>query len=338
MNRPLTEDATEDRPGNAEEWLARLHSPARSAQDEEAFELWRAADPEHAAAFAEVEYLHRNAALLGGDPMLRAVARAARRDLARRRVARPTRQGWWIAAGIAACLLLAVSIVQIVSDRHGRGGQTYAAGVGLPQSVVLSDGTRVQLDAETSLVARFDGHQREVILRNGRAQFQVAHDTGRPFLVVAGGNLIRDVGTTFQVSRSADGVTVGLLEGSVSVSRDTVGHAWVSDLKPAQQLHVDASGQAGAVTPLDVDAARGWTRGELVFSEQRLDTLLQAMNRYSTTQLRLGDPSLAGLRVSGRFHAGDPQALAEALAQGWKLRVVRTGPGELTLLPASGAR
>lgn len=337
MNRQAMEDATPDLPGSAEEWLARLHSPARSPQDEDAFERWRAADPDHAAAYAEVEYLHRNAALLGGDPMLRAVARAARRDFTRRRAARPPRRAWWVAAGLAASLLLAVSVVQIMADRPDLGGQTYAAGVGLPRSVILSDGTEVALDAETSLVARFDGHHREVILRNGRAQFRVAHDPARPFLVVADGNLIRDIGTTFQVSRGADGVTVGLLEGRVSVSRDAVGHAWISDLKPAQQLHIDASGRASPVTRLDVEAARGWTQGELAFNEQRLDDLLRAMNRYSQTQLRLGDPSLAGLKVSGRFHAGDQQALAEALALGWKLRVVRTGASELTLLP-TGAR
>lgn len=338
MNRQATEHETPDLPRSAEEWLARLHSPARSPQDEDAFERWRSADPEHAAAYAEVEYLHRNAALLGGDPMLRAVARAARRDFTRRRAPRPPSRGWWLAAGVAAGLLLTVSIVQIMADRPDLGGLVYAAGVGLPRAVTLSDGTEVALDAETSLVARFDGHRREVILRNGRAQFHVAPDARRPFMVVAGGNLIRDIGTTFQVSRSADGVTVGLLEGRVSVSRDAVGHAWVSDLKPDQQLHIDASGQASPVTPLDVDAARGWTQGEFAFSEQRLDELLRAMNRYSRTQLRLGDPSLAGLKVSGRFHAGDQLALAQALSQGWKLRVVRTGPGELTLLPAAGAR
>jgi len=338
MSRQAMEHASPDLPSNAEEWLARLHSPARSPQDEEAFERWRTSDPDHAAAYAEVEYLHRNAALLGGDPLLRAVARAARRDFTRRQQARPARRTWWIAAGLAAGLLLTVSIVQMMADRPDLGGQTYAAGVGLPRSITLSDGTEVELDAETSLIARFGGHQREVILRNGRAQFHVAHHDARPFLVVADGNVIRDIGTIFQVSRGADGVTVGLLEGSVSVSRDTVGHAWVSDLKPAQQLHIDASGQAGRVTRLDVEEARGWTRGELAFSEQRLDELLQAMNRYSQTQLRLGDPSLAGMKVSGRFHAGDQQALAEALAQGWKLRVVRTGARELTLLPAAGSR
>ena len=337
MNRHAMEPQAAGFPDSAEAWLARLHSPARSPQDEEAFERWRAADPDHAAAFAEVDYLHRNAAMLAEDPLLRAVARAARRDLARRPQARPQRT-WWLAAGVAAALLVALGLTQMV--RTGAPvEQRYATGTGLPQSVTLADGTQVQLDAQSSLVTRFSAHQREVILRNGRAQFHVAHDAARPFVVLVDGNVIRDIGTTFQVSRRADGVTVGLLEGRVSVSRDTAGQTWTSNLAPAQQLHIDAQGRAAGVAPLDLDQARGWTRGELSFDQRRLDDLLQSMNRYSATQLRLGDPALASLKVSGSFHAGDQDALALALAQGWKLRVERTGTDELTLLPsAAGAR
>jgi len=332
MKRHATDVSADGPPRNAEEWLARMHSPARGPQDEEAFERWRAADPEHAAAYAEVEYLHRNATRLAGDPLLRAVARAARRDLARRAPARPSRSRW-AAVGLAACALMAVGVTQMVARPEPSAGQTLAAGIGLPHTVTLDDGTQVELDAQTSLLVRFDGRQREVILRNGRAQFQVAHDALRPFVVVADDNVIRDVGTTFQVSRQASGVTIGLLEGRVSVSHDTSGHRWTSDLAPAQQLHVDANGSAGEVTPLDVASARGWTRGELAFDGRRLDDLLSAMNRYSATQLRLGTPALASLKVSGSFRAGDQEALARALAQGWNLRVERTGAHELTLLP-----
>ncbi|HEX5305505.1 MAG TPA: FecR domain-containing protein [Dyella sp.] len=326
-----------DVPDNAEAWLARLHSPARTAQDEEAFERWRAADPDHAAAYVEVEYLHRQAALLADDPLLRAVARAARRDLAKRPSARPQRAGW-LAAGLAAAVLVAVGITQIMRPT-APVEQSYVAGIGLPQTLTLADGTQVQLDAQSSLLTRFSARQREVFLRSGRAQFRVAPDSARPFVVRVDGNVIRDVGTTFQVSRRADGVTVGLLEGRVSVSGDAAGQTWSRELAPAQQLHIDPRGQAAEVAAMDLDRARSWTHGELWFNQRALGDLLQSMNRYSTTQLRLGDPALASLKVSGRFHAGDQDALALALAQGWKLRVTRTGANELTLLPAAaGAR
>lgn len=338
MTREAMEPHAADRPASAEAWLARMHSPARTPADEEAFERWRAADPDHAAAYAEVDYLHRNAGLLAHDPLLRAVARAARRDLARRPTARPPR-AWLVAASMAAGLLLAVGLTLLVFQ-GAPSEQVYATSVGLPQAFTLADGTRVQLDAQSSLVTRFSGRQREVILRNGRAQFRVAHDAQRPFLVRVDGNVIRDIGTIFEVNRSARGVTVGLLEGRVAVSHSSGsgGSSWISELAPAQQLHIDPNGALEAVSPLDLAQAQAWPRGELTFNERRLDSLIESMNRYSTTQLHLGDASLAALKVSGSFHAGDQQALAKALVRGWQLRVQRTGTDELTLLPPAGAR
>jgi len=336
MTRPAKEPQAHDLPTTAEDWLARLHSPEKQPGDEEAFERWRAADAEHAAAYAEVEYLHRHAARLADDPLLRAVARAARRDLAARKAARPQRT-WLLATGMAASLLLAFGLVWTAS-RRAVNEQHYASNVGLPQTLTLADGTQVSLDAQSSLVTRFSAHRREVVVERGRAQFAVAHDPDRPFLVKVDGSEIRDVGTTFQVSRSDRGVRFGLLQGRVTVSRTADGQRWSSELHPAEQMHIDLHGRASPITPLDLVQAVGWTHGQLAFRDRRLEDLLRAMNRYSSTQLRLGDPSLAGLRVSGNFHAGDQEALVKALARGWHLRAQQTGTDELTLMPASGRR
>lgn len=321
---------------SAEEWLARLLAPDSGTHDSEVFERWRIADPEHAAAYAETERIHRNAALLSDDPLLRAAARTARRDTALLHTSRQ-RQIWLLAAGIAASLLVTLGLVW-----HGADGVTteqhYANAMGPPQTLRLADGTQLQLDAESALTVRLGATRRVAILERGRAEFAVAHDPRRPFLVRAAGNTIRDIGTLFQVSRDEHGVTVGLLEGKVAVSGSSDSRPWTSELEPAQQLHIDGRGLAGAIAPLDLATAQGWTHGELSFRNRRLDDLLDESNRYSTTQLRLGDSSLAGLEVSGSFHAGDQDALAKALARGWQLRVVRTAANELTLLPIGTER
>lgn len=321
---------------SAEEWLARLFSPDSGAHDSEVFERWRGADPEHAAAYAEAERIHRNTALLSTDPLLRAATRAARRDITHQ-PAPSQRHMWLLAAGIAACLLLTVVLVRH-SGVDATREQHYANAVGLPQTLRLADGTQLRLDAESALTVRLGPGQRVATLEHGRVEFTVAHDPQRPFLVRAGNNTIRDIGTIFQVSRDEGGVTVGLLKGKVAVTGGNGNLQWTSELKPAQQIHIDDSGAAGIVAPLDLTDAQGWTRGELAFRERRLDDLLDEMNRYSKTQLRLGDPSLAGLQVSGSFHAGDQDALAKALARGWRLHVTRTAANELTLLPNDAQR
>jgi transmembrane sensor len=321
-----------DTPLTAEEWLARLLSPQSGGADD-VFERWRVADPKHAAAYAEAARIHRNAALLSRDALLQGPSPASVRERAASHRAQ-RRQVWGMAAAIAACLLLTVALVWrsgavVMVEQH------YANANGLPKSLQLADGTRLQLDAESALTVRMYAQLREVTLDRGRAQFAVAHDPQRPFLVHAGNNTIRDIGTVFQVSRSRDGVTVGLLAGRVAISSGSDAHRWTRELRPAEQLHVDASGAPDAIAPLDPVAAAAWTHGELAFRQRRLDDLLTEMNRYSDTQLRLGDPALAALKVSGSFHAGDQDALATALSRGWQLRVARTAANEITLLPAN---
>ncbi|PWK81546.1 FecR family protein [Fulvimonas soli] len=331
MTRNLSGQPARHEPASAEEWLARLLSPESGADDRAGFERWRAADPQHAAAYAAAERIHRRAAELAGDPLLRAAARAARRA-----PQRSHRRAWLLAGGMAACLLLAAVLLWPAREQADLV-QRYAQAAGLPQNVLLPDGTALALDAESALTIRFGAHRREVVLERGRAEFGVAHDPARPFVVRVGEASIHDVGTVFQVSRDDAGATVGLLQGRVDVSGGRSGDRWSSTLAPAQQLRIGADGRPGAVAPLDLAAARGWTQGELRFRGRRLDQLLAEMNRYSDTKLRLGDPALAALTVSGSFHAGDQQALATALARGWQLQVRRTAERELTLLPRPGA-
>ncbi|WP_049620670.1 FecR family protein [Frateuria defendens] len=326
MNAPSL-DTSPRLPDSAEAWLARLHAPDCSTQDRAAFEHWHAASPEHARAYAEVERLHASAALLAGDPLLRAAARAAARRGARRR-----RLAWLVpSAAVAAGALLALGLLQRPRD-PAPVAQHFASGTEVLE-VALGDGTQLKLDADAALTVRLGTDRREVQLERGRAEFHVAHDARRPFAVQAGTSLVRDLGTVFQVSRASDGVTVGLLEGQVAVSGGQGGQAWSRPLQPAQQLHVDPHGKAGAVAPLDLAAAQGWPAGELVFRERALGDLVEDMNRYASTKLRLGDASLSTIRVSGSFHAGDQEALARALEHGWQLRAVRTDPAIILLLP-----
>jgi transmembrane sensor len=159
----------------------------------------------------------------------------------------------------------------------------------------------------------------------------VAADPDRPFLVKAGPGTVRDIGTTFQVSRIDGQVNVGLLEGRVDVSVGSGADVRRSELAPGEQINIDGNGAIGSRQPLDLAAAHAWPQGDLVFRQRRLDELLVEMNRYSQVQLRLGDPALGSLQVSGVFHAGDQEALVAALERGWSLRAQRQGAEEIVL-------
>ncbi|MDI9240479.1 FecR domain-containing protein [Lysobacter sp. LF1] len=319
----------------AEDWLARLMAPDCSAAERAAFEDWLAQSPRNVEAFVEVERVHALAAELRSDELLRAAGRAARRAPASSPAPAPVRhaRAWWSAAAAAAVVAVVAVAMVLPWGQHEAPAQIqhFATALGEQRDVTLADGTVMRLDTASTLTTRFDGRERVVELRRGRAQFDVGEDARRPFLVKAGVSTVRDIGTTFQVSRMGEVVNVGLLEGRVDVSSRAGGAVQRSTLAPGEQVTVQADGRIGERAPLDVAMARAWPQGDLVFRQRRLDELVAEMNRYSPRQIRLADAALGSLRVSGVFHAGDQDALVAVLERGWPLRAERTGEHEIVL-------
>ena len=317
--------------GRAEAWVARLDSPECTAQDRAEFDRWLDAAPEHVAAYVAAERAHQAAAQLASDEMLQAAARIAWRATGRE----SARSRWWMPAAMAASLLVATAVgVNWLRTPAPASDDRYLTAVGEQRSLRLADGTQVMLDTDSVIVARFSDERREVEVDRGRVQFQVAADAARPFSVKAGNGLIRDIGTTFQVIKTDSTVNVGLLEGEVTVSNGVAQAD--STLKPGQQLSYDHSGRMSPPEPLDLSAAQAWPAGDLVFKNRRLDALLIEMNRYSATKLRLADPALGKITVSGVFHIGDQAALLEALEQGWSLQSEQRADDEIVLHRKSG--
>src|SRR5688572_32627171 len=94
-------------------------------------------------------------------------------------------------------------------------------------SRTLADGTRVELNANTSLRFENTRTQRLVQLASGEAHFIVTKDESRPFIVQTPAGSVRVTGTTFNVrsdpARNTFEVTV--VEGSVQVRTGATGGA-----------------------------------------------------------------------------------------------------------------
>lgn len=318
QGKPMHEAA----PETAEGWVARLSSPQWSEADSEAFEAWRAL-ADNDGAFVRAERLHESTRVLSSDPLIRAAAAAARRK-APAGQARRVRPVVWLsaAASIAVAVLAATLRTPVVEPLH------YASQVGERREIRLDDGTRALLDTDSEIAVRYSAQRREMTVVRGRVDIDVAQQPGRPFVTLAANGTINDIGTRFQVERAGSDVTVTLLQGEVSV--DTAGSAPPTVLAPGTLARYGASGDIARASA-DLDAANGWTRGELVFKSRPLADLVNEMNRYSTTRIRLAERSLDGILVSGVFHAGNQDALIKALESGWSLRAERPSGKEIVL-------
>jgi transmembrane sensor len=182
----------------------------------------------------------------------------------------------------------------------------------------LPDNSVVKLDSDTEVSVRFDQTRRVVRVITGRAEFKVAHEAQRQFLVQAGTLGITDVGTVFDVFARVDSTVVTVLEGRVAVAVDakkgTPPPAYASvEVAAGQQVRVDNDSWPPIYTPVDVQQATAWLRRQIVFENEPLERVAAEFNRYAANPIEIDSPELRTLAVSGVFAADDTESFIDFL-------------------------
>ncbi|MBA4285047.1 MAG: hypothetical protein C0434_05900 [Xanthomonadaceae bacterium] len=300
----------------AAHWAARLASPMCTAEERHAAECWRNLSPAHAHAWKlALRVDHGVASLADDNAELLAMADAALLDSAASTPGQRRWTTWALAAGVAAAGVFLTSMLVSRSAEDGVTVYESANAADGRRSLALADGSTVELDVGSAIEVELGDDQRRVALLRGRAMFSVAHDAARPFSVQAGEGRTVALGTRFQVDLRGDAVAVTLAEGSVAVSGTGRLEGRSERLQPGEQLSYGAEPQAWAKREVDIQVATGWERGRLVFHGTPLSEALAEVNRYVEQPIRIADPALAGLPVSGNFIAGDSHLVASALVQ-----------------------
>ncbi|SMP20249.1 FecR family protein [Chryseobacterium profundimaris] len=158
-------------------------------------------------------------------------------------------------------------------------GETY--------QIVLSDGTRVWLNAATTLQYAANlgaGKSRNVKLLTGEAYFEVQKDKKHPFIVETPAQKVEVLGTHFNINSYADeGKTVTTLaEGSVKVSTSGDRERHII-LKPGEQsLAVNNNIK---VREADLQAALAWKDGKIYFKDAPIQEVLRQVSRWYNIQI-----------------------------------------------------
>lgn len=220
---------------------------------------------------------------------------------------------------------------------HDHRALTYDTGIGEERVVTLSDGSRLQLNADTHVRVLYTEKERDIDLLEGQALFSVAKNKERPFIVRSGDVLVRAVGTQFDVNRRVDGTMVTVVEGRVLVRKLRVPEpiaqgVTLQKLAFTPQVLLDAGEQViatrdHALLPAraNIDAVLAWTRGTLVFEGTRLADVVKQFNRENPRQLVIRDPVLASMRISGVYSSTDPSLLVEFLREQPGVEVSESG-------------
>lgn len=313
----------------AEHWFARRRDGVRPAEQESAFQRWLAAHPSHAQAYSTAELSWESLKLLQTSPRMRELAASAIRDTAHQ----AKLPGYWkpllMAASVAAVALIGINLLRSQAPIEAPAAVSYRTAVGEQRTELLADGSRLILNTDTQLDVRYANTRRDIVLRRGEVLFAVAKDAARPFAVAAADGTITAFGTQFQVREAGGNISVTLLEGSVQVARER--HGETQRLVPGEQAAYRAMQSGIAIRKVDPAAAVSWTQGRLDFRDLALADAVSEANRYSALKLRIGDPTLEGLAVSGSFRAGDNAGVAAALAAAFPIRIAETTDSEIVL-------
>ena len=314
----------------ASDWIARLNG-AQDQADRAAFERWYRANPEHAATYDRLSALFATAGEI----------RAASKPVAVRRSSGVPAHGLRTryalaavaAAGVIAIILgYAVLAAMEVAPPGQNGVQVMVLAAGDESRVVhLADGSEIVLAPASTLNVDINARQRRLQLLRGEGRFKVFHEP-RPFVVVAQGTQVVARGTEFVVSLRPDGTLVSLIDGRVDVSYASLrdgGERRVASLEPGQRLLVSV---APVTIPLSESTVAGPSRPAMVeFDDTPLAEAVERVDLQAGGRIRLADPTLEHLRVTGAFWVGDIEEFAEGVAAALDLEVERRRDGTLWL-------
>jgi ferric-dicitrate binding protein FerR (iron transport regulator) len=151
-------------------------------------------------------------------------------------------------------------------------------------SVVLPDGTKVWLNAASSLryPVAFSSNMREVRI-TGEVYFEVAADATRPFSVhFHEKGVVEVLGTAFNINAYTDEplIKTTLLSGSIRVNKQRV-------LQPGEQANIDGNDGITVESSAETENAIAWKKGLFIMSSTDLPALFRQISRWYDIEVNI---------------------------------------------------
>jgi len=332
----------------AANWTLRIDR-GLSAEEQDAYSQWLAEDPRHRDAIAVYRWGWDEFDRLAGlqtthhaqiDPDLLAPGN---------RFARRSR----LIKGLFAAIPLAASIaimVMVFWPNTALKPTPFASKPAIEliariEQKRLDDGSVIELNRGAVVETHYTPEFRRVTLVRGEANFEVAKDPDRPFVVNVAGVNVQAVGTQFNVRLINDTIDVIVAEGIVSVSaREILQSGETVVEEPLLEVGHRAVMKLGDTSRFDVtrlstsqmDRELGWQPHLMDFDDVRMAEIVAAFNRSNEVQLVLGDASLEEIQLSYSFWSDNVEGFVRLMESSFSMRAEWQGSSEIVLRDASG--
>lgn len=301
---------------DAAAWLERRQRPEWSPADQADLTRWLDAAPTNHLAYLRVEAAWERANRLT----------ALRQPMRGANSAQPARRPIFHVMAIAAAGICIVAVLGAVTTSYTLAPQekTYATQTGGHDILALQDGSKIELNTNTSIRVSQKKGERKVWLDKGEAYFRIKHDPAHPFIVMVGEHRVTDLGTTFLVHRDSQNVKVALIEGLAQY--DNLGNSKQSArLSPGDVLVASAEKfQVSKENTAQLATGLSWRHGLLIFRYTTLADAAAEFNRYNARKLVIADPAVGKLKIVGTFATNNVAAFADIAEDVLRLKVTHS--------------
>jgi transmembrane sensor len=318
----------------AAHWVLRQHEGSWTAAEAERLEAWLEESLLHRVAFIRLDTVWQatpRLKVLGAGPPKGVVpapgtfkAPTSRSTMEPGAHARyPSFTGWKRWAAVAASVALALIGGSYLLLSKVSAANYYSTPIGGLATIPLADGSTLSLNTETRIRVSLGQHERRVDLESGEAYFVIAKDSARPFVIYVGAKQVKALGTEFSVRRAADDLQVYVAAGRVVLTTSSQGASDGSVSLEAGMVAKTAKSEVlvSKATPTQLEDALSWRTGFVTFHDAELVEAVAEFNRYRERKIVIVDPTIASLRIAGKFRSGNADAFLWLLQKGFPVAV-----------------
>lgn len=232
-------------------------------------------------------------------------------------------RAWLVAASVAIVLIASGFLL-----KNNLLYQTHTSAYGETKTLLLTDSTRVVLNANSSLrVPRFGfGQKTREVLLSGEANFDVAHQADNQKFVVRTdkGFEVVVLGTEFTVYARPSKSKVILNKGKVQLNyREGEAQKQVT-MKPGDLITLDEQNHLRQEVTAQPEKYAAWEDHRFVFDDTTLAEFAEIMQENYGIRVVIPNKNLAQRTLVGSFRAESPEELLEIVCKIFNLKVVET--------------
>lgn len=302
-----------DNPDKTDELISKFF--AGEATPEEAMQLedWKGQSPEHAALFAQSEKLFALAGKKSNELKLNKAAawKKVEQTISKEAKIIPVKGKFKATLSIAAAMLVLCVAYFFIQKQGGEPAvqQILVSAKNENKNVNFNEQTRIELKAGSALVydENFGKSNRNIKL-HGSAYFTVTHSELLPFIVDLGQVYVKDLGTKFNITLSADtdSIHINVDEGVVLLF-DSMSNS--IEIKASERaIYIKSSKQI--IQPEKQPAG-----STVNFDKAPLSTVIAQLEEKFLTKIILDNPKLSTCIISAKFNNEDLATILAVIAE-----------------------